>query len=36
LAKESWIDLANVEFRFVDGFAGEKYLLEIEATALSV
>lgn len=35
LAKESWVDLANVEFRFVDGFAGEKYLLEIEATALS-
>jgi hypothetical protein len=35
LAKETWIDLANVEFRLVDGFAGEKYLLEIEATALS-
>jgi len=35
LAKESWIDLANVDFQFVDGFAGEKYLLEIEATALS-
>jgi len=35
LAKESWIDLANVEFQLVDGFAGEKYLLEIEATALS-
>jgi hypothetical protein len=35
LAKESWVDLANVEFRLVDGFAGEKYLLEIEATALS-
>ena len=35
LAKESWIDLANVEFRFVDGFAGEKYLIEIEATALA-
>ena len=35
LAKESWIDLATVEFRLVDGFAGEKYLLEIEATALS-
>jgi hypothetical protein len=34
LAKESWIDLANVEFRLVDGFAGDKYLLEIEATAL--
>jgi len=36
LSKVSWIDLANVEFRLVDGFAGEKYLLEIEATALSV
>jgi enamine deaminase RidA (YjgF/YER057c/UK114 family) len=33
-AKESWIDLANVDFQLVDGFAGEKYLLEIEATAL--
>jgi hypothetical protein len=35
LAKWTWIDLANVEFRLVDGFAGDKYLLEIEATALS-
>jgi hypothetical protein len=35
LFKVSWIDLGNVEFRLVDGFAGEKYLLEIEATALS-
>ena len=35
LAKETWIDLANVEFRSVDGFAGEKYLIEIEATALA-
>jgi hypothetical protein len=35
LAKETWIDLANVEFRLVDGFAGDKYFLEIEATALS-
>ena len=34
LAKESWIDLAQVDFQVVDGFAGEKYLLEIEATAL--
>ncbi|MGH7811567.1 MAG: hypothetical protein ACREP5_14915 [Candidatus Binatia bacterium] len=24
----------NVEFLFVDGFAGEKFLVEIEATAL--
>src|SRR6266550_2171821 len=36
LTKESWIDLANVEFRFVDGFAGEKYLLEVEGTELAV
>ena len=35
LVKEKWIDLANVEFQLVDGFAGERYLLEIEATALS-
>ena len=35
LAKETWVDMANVEFTFVDGFAGEKYLLEIEATALA-
>ena len=35
LSKVSWVDLGNVEFRLVDGFAGEKYLLEIEATALS-
>jgi hypothetical protein len=35
LAKVNWIDIANVEFRLVDGFAGEKYLLEIEATALA-
>jgi hypothetical protein len=35
LSKVSWIDLGNVEFRLVEGFAGDKYLLEIEATALS-
>lgn len=35
LAQESWIDLANLEYRHVDGFADEKYLLEIEATAAS-
>jgi hypothetical protein len=35
LAKETWIDLANVDYRLVDGFAGDKYLLEIEATALA-
>jgi hypothetical protein len=35
LGKVNWTDLANVEFRLVDGFAGDKYLVEIEATALS-
>ena len=35
LAKESWIDPEKVDFRLVDGFAGEKYLLEIEATGLA-
>jgi hypothetical protein len=33
LGSESWIDVANVEFQFVDGFAGDEYLLEIETTA---
>ena len=28
------VNVAEVEVSFVDGFAGEKYLLEIEATAL--
>ena len=35
LAKETWVDMDQVQFVFVDGFAGEKYLLEIEATAIS-
>jgi enamine deaminase RidA (YjgF/YER057c/UK114 family) len=35
LANINWIDLANVEFQLVDGFAAEEYLVEIEATALS-
>jgi hypothetical protein len=35
LAKVNWLDPANVEFQLVDGFAGDKYLVEIEATALS-
>jgi enamine deaminase RidA (YjgF/YER057c/UK114 family) len=35
LGKVNLPDLANVEFRLVDGFAGDKYLVEIEATALS-
>jgi len=34
LAKETWIDPEGVDYRLVDGFAGEKYLLEIEATGL--
>ena len=29
------LKVPQVEFMFVDGFAGEKYLVEIEATALS-
>ena len=35
LAKENWINLEKVDYRLVDGFAGEKYLLEIEATGLA-
>ncbi len=27
-------NIPEIEFSFVDGFAGEKYLLEIEATAV--
>ena len=34
LTKGPRVELQNVEFDFVDGFAGEKSLLEIEATAL--
>jgi len=30
----NWLDVPEIEFTFVDGFAGEKYLVEIEATAL--
>ena len=33
LAQGPKIDVTEVEVSFVDGFAGEKYLLEIEATA---
>jgi hypothetical protein len=33
LAKAGRLNVPEVEFSFVDGFAGEKYLLEIEATA---
>ena len=35
LAKAGRLDIPEIEFTFVDGFAGEKYLLEIEATAVS-
>jgi enamine deaminase RidA (YjgF/YER057c/UK114 family) len=28
------LSMPEIEFTFVDGFAGEKYLVEIEATAL--
>jgi enamine deaminase RidA (YjgF/YER057c/UK114 family) len=34
LAQGPKVDVPEVEVSFVDGFAGEKYLLEIEATAL--
>jgi hypothetical protein len=34
LANGPRADVPAVEISFVDGFAGEKYLLEIEATAL--
>jgi enamine deaminase RidA (YjgF/YER057c/UK114 family) len=34
LAQGPKVDVPEVEISFVDGFAGDKYLLEIEATAL--
>ena len=34
LANAGRLDVPEVEFSFVDGFAGEKYLLEIETTAV--
>ncbi len=34
LAKANWLDVHQVEFGFVDGYAGEKSLLEAEATAV--
>ncbi|HWH76284.1 MAG TPA: RidA family protein [Candidatus Binatus sp.] len=34
LAHANRLSVPSVEFSFVDGFAGEKYLIEIEATAL--
>ncbi len=34
LAAANRLSVPEIEFTFVDGFAGEKYLLEIEATAL--
>jgi len=33
LAQANRLTVPEIEFTFVDGFAGEKYLLEIEATA---
>ncbi len=35
LAQANRLSVPEIEFMFVDGFAGEKYLVEIEATALS-
>jgi enamine deaminase RidA (YjgF/YER057c/UK114 family) len=35
LAQANRLSVPEVEFTFVDGFAGEKYLVEIEATAVS-
>jgi len=35
LARAHRLQPPEIEFTFVDGFAGEKYLVEIEATALS-
>lgn len=35
LAAANRLSVPELEFTFVDGFAGEKYLVEIEATALS-
>jgi len=34
LAAANRPSVPEIEFTFVDGFAGEKYLVEIEATAL--
>jgi len=34
LASVGHMNIPEIEFSFVDGFAGEKYLLEIEATAV--
>jgi len=34
LARAGRLQLPQIEITFVDGFAGEKYLIEIEATAL--
>ncbi|MSP37008.1 MAG: hypothetical protein EXR70_00780 [Deltaproteobacteria bacterium] len=36
LAAANRLSVPDIEFTFVDGFAGEKYLVEIEATALAV
>ncbi len=34
LVQSNRLSVPEIEFTFVDGFAGEKYLVEIEATAL--
>jgi hypothetical protein len=34
LAQANLGHVPSIEYSFVDGFAGEKYLIEIEATAL--
>lgn len=36
VARAGRLNVPEIEFIFVDGFAGEKYLLEIEATALTI
>ena len=35
LSQASRLTVPEIEFTFVDGFAGEKYLVEIEATAMA-
>jgi enamine deaminase RidA (YjgF/YER057c/UK114 family) len=35
LARARRLSVPDIEYSFVDGFAGEKYLIEIEATALN-
>ena len=35
LATANRLSVPEIEFTFVDGFAGEKYFVEIEATAMA-